>query len=81
MSTACELSEAAAKERKQQIFQQQMEAFYKRWEPRDRYDAAQFNTELMMLVRQIYADAQEPLLKHMTSIVSAYSSPLTFKKD
>lgn len=58
------------KEREGRIFEAMIESFLKRWMPNDHHDAVQFERELHMLVRQIYQDAQAPLLDHITKIYS-----------
>lgn len=60
--------------RSQRMFEYAMESFQKRWAPRHINDSAQFQTELFSLVRMIYADAQAPLLDHITKIATAYSA-------
>ena len=57
-------------ERDARIFELQMEQFWKNWAPDDKYEAARFNAELSLLVRQIYREAQEPLHKQMTAMLS-----------
>lgn len=56
---------------KQRMFEQMAEQFFKKWSPQDRYDASEFNAEFYSLVRQIYADAQEPVFKQLHSFISA----------
>ena len=63
------------KVRQAQIFEHMIEAFLKRHKPNDRYDAAEFERELFMLVRQIYQDAQAPLLDTITKIAMAAPLP------
>lgn len=59
------------KELNERAFEQRMRQFIETWKPEDRRDASDFETQLVMLVRQIYADAQEPLLKHITNMCAA----------
>ncbi len=59
------------KERQTRMFEAMIESFLKRWMPEDRRDAAEFDRDFHMLVRQIYRDAQEPLLDHITKLASA----------
>lgn len=57
--------------RNRMIFEQMMESFIKRWAPEDKYEIARFDAELHSLLRQVYRDAQDPLLIHMEKIMSA----------
>lgn len=50
------------------MFEQMIEQFTKRYRPSDSYDAAEFDSALFSLVRQIYRDAQQPLLDQITKI-------------
>ena len=76
MQTATEaMLKCNEKERQAQIFEHMIEAFLKRHKPNDRYDAAEFERELFMLVRQIYQDAQAPLLDTITKIAMAAPLP------
>lgn len=59
------------KERQARIFESMIEAFLNRYKPTDRYEASEFERDLHMLVRQIYRDAQDPLLDHITKLISA----------
>lgn len=59
--------EKARQEIDDRVFVQQMEQFWKRWAPEDRYEAATFHAELSMLIRQTYRDAQEPLMKQLAA--------------
>lgn len=69
MATATEMIQQRDKDRQERIFQIRLEEFFRNYTPEDPREAAQFNTDLMMLVRQLYADAQEPLLKHITAML------------
>ena len=77
MSTAMDMQKLD-KERQTRLFERMIEAFLKEWMPEDHYMAMEFERGLHMLVRQIYRDAQEPLLEHMTKLSSAFQTfPLT----
>jgi hypothetical protein len=68
-------------EREMAIFECRMEAFSKRWAPEHQPDVAHFHAELHCLVRQIYADAQAPILKQLTDIYAAMPmSPFILSK-
>jgi hypothetical protein len=62
----------------QMIFEAMMEAFFKRWAPHNDYDKATFHAELSSLIRRVYIDAQEPLAKHITAMISAMPMPPLF---
>ena len=55
-----------------------IKAFIANYRPEDPVERTDFEGDLLMLVRQIYADAQAPLLKHITQMVSAM--PVIFPK-
>ena len=59
------------KERQTRMFEAMIEAFLKEWMPEDHYMAIDFERQFHMLVRQIYRDAQEPLLDHITKLAGA----------
>lgn len=49
--------------------------FAKNWAPEDRDDRTEFETDLFSLVRQIYRDAQEPLVKQMAAAMALVPFP------
>jgi hypothetical protein len=57
--------------RDDRIFVQCIEHFIRAWGPEDLYDRSEFEAQLHGIVRQIYRDAQEPLLKQLTTMVLA----------
>ena len=65
---------ALKREHDRKQFEYQMEDFIKRWAPDDRYERSQFDAQLISLVRQIYADAQQPVLDQLGKV--AMFSPL-----
>lgn len=67
------------KERRKRVFEYQIEAFIETWKPYDRRNASRFETELIMLIRQVYADAQEPILEQLTKTIQCY--PLMFNAE
>jgi hypothetical protein len=79
MSTATEIGMMQREtEMRKRGFEQRMEHFINEWAPEDnRFSRAAFETELIVLVREIYADAQAPLLDHITKIVMAMPWPPT----
>lgn len=54
--------------RAKRVFELSMEAFLRAWAPSDSYERSQFEAQLFSLVRQIYRDAQEPVLKQLGEI-------------
>lgn len=61
----------AIEERDKRIFEMRVEEFYKRWAPEDPHERSQFEGALFSIVRQIYTDAQAPLLEQLTKIAMA----------
>ena len=61
-------------DRRSRTFEYRMRDFQLNWMPDDPHEAVQFETELFMLCKQIYRDAQKPILEHLTQV--AMSSPL-----
>jgi hypothetical protein len=53
------------------MFERMMESFLKRWEPQHQEDRYAFHVELHSLIRQVYRDAQEPLIDQITKMMSA----------
>lgn len=58
------------KELDERVFEQRLRNFIETWKPEDRFDASDFEAQLVMLVRQIYTDAQAPLMDHISKLVS-----------
>lgn len=58
-------------QRDQCILHNCMEAFWKRWAPDDRREAAEFQADLHNIVRQVYREAQAPVLKQLGVVASA----------
>lgn len=76
MQTATEMSKQQDGERRKRAFEYQMESFLNQWKPGDRREASEFEAQLISLVRQIYTDAQAPILEQFTRLAMAASSPL-----
>jgi hypothetical protein len=69
------------KERQKQAFEYQIESFLNSWAPADRYERSQFESQLHSLVRQIYADAQEPVFNELHRIIALLPfAPMTKKE-
>ena len=62
------MSEQDKQDRERRLFEYMIEAFVQAWAPQDRYERSQFDTQLHSLVRQIYADAQQPVLEQLGKI-------------
>lgn len=61
--------------RQREMFQFMIESFVKRWAPANIHDAGQFHAEFHAIVRQIYRDAQEPLLSYITELAIPLPMP------
>ena len=70
------LIERPQQERELRIFEQRLEQFFKDWAPEDRYEASQFHSQLHTLMRSTYHDAQEPVFKQLSALISALPNPL-----
>lgn len=75
MNTATDMKKLE-QERQGRLFEAMMAAFVKEWEPEDRRERAQFHAEFHSLVRQIYRDAQQPLLDQLAKF--AVAMPMQF---
>jgi len=68
------------KEMRRRMFEDMIEHFTYNYRPVDKTrEAYSFDRDLHCLVRQIYADAQAPLLEHLSKIIMAWPSPLIMK--
>lgn len=61
----------ADQERNARTFELMMEQFIRKWSPQDCRQGADFQAQLHSLVRQIYRDAQEPVLDRLTAVIGA----------
>lgn len=73
-----ETMEQHRKDREKRLFELGMEDFFRQWAPTDPYERSQFDAQLFSLVRQIYRDAQEPVLEQLGKI--GMYAPLIFPK-
>lgn len=64
---------------RRRTFERMMESFLNQWKPDDRREASLFEAQLHSLVRQIYTDAQEPVLDRFTKL--AMSLPSVFPQS
>lgn len=71
MITAMDDMKNREREIQARAFEARSEDFFKRWAPGGAREDAEFHRDLMMLVRTIYADAQAPLLEHITKMMAA----------
>ena len=66
------------------IFEQRMEQFSKNWAPDVPAIAARFHSEFHALVREIYYEAQKPLMEQLSTLIQSLqiitSVPLKSKK-
>ena len=64
------------------IFERRLVEFFRRWAPQESHEAVEFHAALLTLVRQLYAEAQEPALRQLTDLVAlAPVLPTTFKQE
>ena len=75
MQTATDAIKTRDGERRKMVFENMIEAFSQQYCPQDRYDAAKFEAQLFSIARQIYEDAQAPLLKHITEMATYIATP------
>ena len=57
------------------IFERRMAEFLRNFAPNDPEARQRFELDLLMLVRQIYLDAQEPLLAQITRMMNLVPMP------
>lgn len=82
MSITATMASIAANQamNRKRAFEHHLEAFLKKWTPEDRDAAWHFNTELVMMVRQIYEDAQQPILDRFTQLAMSMPLPMLTTK-
>ena len=56
-------------------FELRVESFLRQWAPDDLRERAEFEMQLISLVRQIYTDAQAPVLDRFTKLAMSISMP------
>ncbi len=77
MKTATQVGlEQRAESDRRRAFEYQMESFLNQWKPADSYEASEFSAQLISLVRQIYTDAQRPVLDQFTKLAMSLPTPL-----
>ena len=77
MPTATEAIKSREAEHRKQAFEYGIESFLNQWKPQDRYEASQFEAQLHSLVRQIYIDAQAPILDRFTKLAMSMPMPIS----
>lgn len=75
MQTATEAIKNREDANRRMAFEYQIEQFLNQWKPQDRYEASQFEAQLHSLVRQIYTDAQAPILDRFTKLAMSIPMP------
>lgn len=60
----------------ERMLEARIKAFIANYRPKEGPEQTDFEGDLMMLVRQIYADAQAPLLKNITQMFSVMPMPM-----
>ncbi len=56
------------------IFERMVEHFIKTWAPEDPRERAEFAAGLQIIVRQVYTDAQRPILDRFTKLAMSMPS-------
>lgn len=56
-------------------FELQLESFMRQWGPDDPRERAEFEMQFVSLVRQIYTDAQAPILDRFTKLAMSIPMP------
>lgn len=52
----------------QRRFEAFANVFFHKWQPKDPLEAQRFSAEFFSLVRQIFIDAQQPLIEQMSAL-------------
>ena len=82
MSTALEAGmKAREDEHRKRAFEYCIESFLNQWKPDDRYEASQFEAQLHSLIRQVYTDAQAPIMEQFTKLAMSILMPQFFQKE
>ena len=75
MTTATEAIKSRESEHRKRSFEYGIESFLNQWKPHDRREASQFEAELHSLIRQVYTDAQAPILERFTQLAMSIPTP------
>jgi hypothetical protein len=71
VNTISKLTEDERPGREDRVFEVMLEAFITRYRPTDPLDGATFDMAVHTLVRNIYRDAQAPLLAQIAKMIGA----------
>lgn len=74
MNTATQIG-MMERESEKRGFELRVESFLRQWAPDDLRERAEFEMQLISLVRQIYTDAQAPVLDHFTKLAMSIPMP------
>jgi hypothetical protein len=67
--TLASLQDQHKPELRRRMFEDMIVSFVKTYAPQSRRENAEFHRDLHSLIRQVYADAQEPVMKHLEMII------------
>ena len=82
VETATEKMMRQHEDTRQQVrLKQCIEGFSERWAPTDQSEVHRFHAELHMLVREIHADAQRPVVETVKNVMSAMPHPPIMKSS
>lgn len=68
MLTATTMIERDEKQIRKRMFEHMLEGFINHWAPADLRARAEFETQIVSLVRQVYDDAQAPVLDRLLAV-------------
>ena len=71
--------EQRTKEVRERRFNVMAQHFFRRWQPDDRDEAAQFSADLFTLVREVYADALQPVGDTVKTLMATQAAVNRFK--
>ena len=81
MQTAIEASiKARQDEVRKRCFEYDIESFLNQWAPVDPYERSQFEAQLHSIIRQVYTDAQAPVLEQFSKLAMSIPLPQFFQK-
>lgn len=62
-------TEKYQEQQSQRVFEYMAQDFFKRWQPEDPREAAQFSAEMFSIFRRIYMDAQKPAMDELIRVL------------
>jgi hypothetical protein len=85
-ATAAALAKDRDRDMDERALHQRMEWFFKKHAPADRYEAAEFQADLLMVIQAVHRDASRHTHELLAKALSAMPMPATFmpvpeKKD